>query len=70
MRDPNGRQKPNPDFLRDHFLREGRLTEQQALTILRMATALLTSEPNVLMVPSPVTGASSPAALHLCSSPT
>ena len=49
----NGRQKPNADFLRDHFLREGRLTEQQALTTLRMTTSVLSSEPNVLKGPQP-----------------
>jgi len=54
--DQHGRRKPNADFLRDHFLREGRLTEIQALAILRLATDMLTTEPNVLRVKSPVTG--------------
>lgn len=54
--DQNGRQKPNPEFLREHFLREGRLTENQALATLRLATEMLAKEPNVLRVNSPVTG--------------
>ena len=56
MIDQHGRRKPNPDFLREHFLREGRLTEIQALALLRQATDMLTTEPNVLKVKSPVTG--------------
>lgn len=56
MIDQHGRRRPNHDFLRGHFLREGRLTEVQALAILRQATDMLTSEPNVLKVTSPVTG--------------
>ncbi|KAF8504454.1 Metallo-dependent phosphatase [Russula emetica] len=55
MNDHHGRRKPNADFLREHFIREGRLTEIQALAILRQATDLLTTEPNVLKVKSPVT---------------
>ncbi|KAI0260731.1 Metallo-dependent phosphatase [Gloeopeniophorella convolvens] len=53
--DQRGRRKPNPDFLREHFIREGRLTEDQALAILRQCTDMLTAEPNVLKVKSPVT---------------
>jgi serine/threonine-protein phosphatase 2B catalytic subunit len=60
--DSHGRRRPNPDFIRQHFLREGRLREDQALTILRQATDVLAAEPNVLRVKSPVTGA--------CSAPT
>ncbi|CAK7893101.1 serine/threonine-protein phosphatase 2B catalytic subunit A1 [[Candida] anglica] len=50
---PDGR--PNCDFLRDHFIHEGRLREDQAIRILRDATQLLASEPNLLDVPAPVT---------------
>lgn len=57
MNDAYGRRRPNPDFLREHFLREGRLTLEQALTILRQTTDLLAAEPNILNVRSPVTGA-------------
>ena len=58
MADQHGRRKPNAEFLREHFLREGRLTENQALALLRQATEMLTTEPNVLKVKSPVTGMS------------
>jgi serine/threonine-protein phosphatase 2B catalytic subunit len=56
--DPQGRRRPNPDFIREHFLREGRLNEEHALAILRRATDVLSNEPNVLRIKSPVTGAS------------
>lgn len=46
---------PNPPLLRDHFFREGRLTESQALFILQSATVLLSREPNLIHVQSPVT---------------
>ncbi|KIJ29256.1 hypothetical protein M422DRAFT_269330 [Sphaerobolus stellatus SS14] len=47
--------KPDIAFLKNHFYREGRLTEEQALYILNMATAVLRSEPNVLDVDAPIT---------------
>jgi len=47
---------PNLDFIREHFLAEGRLTEEQAIYILERTTDLLSREPNLLSVPSPVTG--------------
>ncbi|TFY75508.1 hypothetical protein EWM64_g8504 [Hericium alpestre] len=53
--DQHGRRKPNPDFLRQHFLKEGRLTEEQALTIIRQTSDMLSMEPNILKVRSPVT---------------
>jgi serine/threonine-protein phosphatase 2B catalytic subunit len=56
--DQQGNQKPNPEFLREHFFHEGRLTEDQALAVLRLCRDLLASEPNVLRVKSPVTGMS------------
>lgn len=56
--DRHGRKKPNPEFLREHFIHEGRLTEDQALAILRQSTDVLATEPNVLKVKSPVTGVS------------
>lgn len=46
---------PNHEFLREHFKREGRLSEAQALKILEMATNCLSKEPNLLHVPAPVT---------------
>jgi hypothetical protein len=56
MNDHHGRRKPNSEFLREHFLHEGRLTEEQALAILRQCTDMLAAAPNVLKVKSPVTG--------------
>jgi len=56
MNDQHGRRKPNADFLRHHFIHEGRLTEDQAVAILRLCKDLLASEPNMLKVRSPVTG--------------
>lgn len=50
---PNG--LPNCDFLKEHFFHEGRLREHQAIRIIRDATDLLASEPNLLHVPAPVT---------------
>lgn len=46
---------PNHEFLREHFKREGRLHESQALRILEMAASCLSKEPNLLHVPAPVT---------------
>jgi len=48
--------KPDVAFLKNHFYREGRVTEDQAIWILEKATALLRSEPNVLQVDAPITG--------------
>lgn len=50
--DPN---KPNLPFLKQHFYREGRLTEEQALWILKAGTEILRSEPNLLEMDAPIT---------------
>ena len=47
--------KPNINFLKQHFYREGRLTEEQALWILRKGTEVLRSEPNLLEMDAPIT---------------
>ncbi|KAJ2794467.1 3',5'-cyclic-nucleotide phosphodiesterase (PDEase) (3':5'-CNP) [Coemansia guatemalensis] len=47
--------RPQCALLRDHFFREGRLREQDALAIIREATALLRAEPTLLSLNSPVT---------------
>jgi serine/threonine-protein phosphatase 2B catalytic subunit len=44
-------------FLKDHFFREGRLTEAQALFILEQTTEVLQKEPNLVEIGSPVTSA-------------
>jgi serine/threonine-protein phosphatase 2B catalytic subunit len=48
--------KPDIAFLKNHFYREGRLREDQALFILEKATEVLKNEPNLLTVEAPVTG--------------
>ena len=51
--------KPDVEFLRDHFYREGRIKEEHALYIIHEATMLLLAEPNVLTIDrdAPVIGA-------------
>ncbi|CAH6723301.1 serine/threonine-protein phosphatase 2B catalytic subunit A1 [[Candida] jaroonii] len=46
---------PNCEFLKTHFFNEGRLRQHQAIRILHEATKLLSSEPNLLEVPAPIT---------------
>ena len=55
--------KPDVEFLKDHFYREGRIKEEHALCIIDKATQLLLVEPNVLTVDAPVTGAPAVASL-------
>ncbi|EGN92500.1 hypothetical protein SERLA73DRAFT_172829 [Serpula lacrymans var. lacrymans S7.3] len=50
--DPN---KPDIAFLKNHFYREGRLSEEQAIWIIDRGTELLRAEPNVLQVDAPIT---------------
>lgn len=52
---PGDRSKPNLAFLKQHFYREGRLTEEQALWILQKGTEILRSEPNMLEMDAPIT---------------
>ncbi|WFD01105.1 protein-serine/threonine phosphatase [Malassezia yamatoensis] len=47
--------KPDVQFLKNHFYREGRLTDDQAKYILTQATELLRSEPNLLELDAPIT---------------
>ncbi|KAI1504124.1 Metallo-dependent phosphatase-like protein [Biscogniauxia marginata] len=47
--------KPNITFLKQHFYREGRLTEEQALWIIKAGTDLLRTEPNLLEMDAPIT---------------
>lgn len=53
--DPNDPNKPNLAFLKQHFYREGRLTEEQALWILARGTEILRQEPNLLEMDAPIT---------------
>ena len=43
------------DFLKQHFYREGRLTEEQALLIIRECTRILQQLPNLLETEAPIT---------------
>ena len=52
---PQDRKKPNLAFLKQHFIREGRLTEEQALYIIAEGTKLLKAEPNLLEMDAPIT---------------
>ncbi|BGP00234.1 Serine/threonine-protein phosphatase 2B catalytic subunit A2 [Rhodotorula toruloides] len=49
------RTKPNVAFLKNHFYREGRLTDEQALFIIQEASKILREEPNLLEVDAPIT---------------
>ncbi len=49
------RSKPNLSFLKQHFYREGRLTEEQALWIIHEGTKILKAEPNLLEMDAPIT---------------
>nr|AAA57873.1 calmodulin-dependent protein phosphatase catalytic subunit [Aspergillus nidulans] len=53
--DPEEPTKPNLQFLKQHFYREGRLTEDQALWIIQAGTQILKSEPNLLEMDAPIT---------------
>ena len=55
FRSPHDRSKPNLQFLKQHFYREGRLTEEQALWIIQTGTEMLKSEPNLLEMDAPIT---------------
>ncbi|CAO3631679.1 unnamed protein product [Cunninghamella blakesleeana] len=46
---------PDIHFLKNHFYREGRLTEEQALFIIQKGSELLKNEPNLLDISAPVT---------------
>ncbi|KAJ3282224.1 3',5'-cyclic-nucleotide phosphodiesterase (PDEase) (3':5'-CNP) [Borealophlyctis nickersoniae] len=47
--------KPDVEFLKNHFSKEGRLTEEQALLIISKGTELLKKEPNLLEIDAPIT---------------
>jgi serine/threonine-protein phosphatase 2B catalytic subunit len=52
---PDGERRPNIAFLKDHLTREGRLSEEHALWILKRGTEILSREPNMLDVDAPIT---------------
>ncbi|KAG0248898.1 3',5'-cyclic-nucleotide phosphodiesterase (PDEase) (3':5'-CNP) [Mortierella polycephala] len=47
--------RPDIAFLKNHFYREGRISEDQAVFILQKGTELLRKEPNLLEVDAPIT---------------
>ncbi|KAF9579716.1 3',5'-cyclic-nucleotide phosphodiesterase (PDEase) (3':5'-CNP) [Lunasporangiospora selenospora] len=47
--------RPDITFLKNHFYREGRITEEQAIYILQKGTEILRQEPNLLEVDAPIT---------------
>ena len=47
--------KPNLPFLKQHFCREGRLSNEQSLFILRKGAEVLRQEPNLLEMDAPIT---------------
>ncbi|KAM3505662.1 hypothetical protein MY10362_002814 [Beauveria mimosiformis] len=49
------RTKPDIHFLKQHFYREGRLTDEQALFILKTGADVLRAEPNLLEMDAPIT---------------
>jgi serine/threonine-protein phosphatase 2B catalytic subunit len=52
---PQDHSKPNLQYLKQHFYREGRLTEDQAMWIIQTGTEILRSEPNLLEMDAPIT---------------
>lgn len=52
---PEDPSKPNLQFLKQHFYREGRLSAEQALWIIKKGTEVLRSEPNLLEMDAPIT---------------
>lgn len=49
------KEKPDINFLKQHFYREGRLTEEQAIWIIKKGTEILRAEPNLLEMDAPIT---------------
>ena len=46
---------PDHQFLKQHFIKEGRLSRDQTMRILQMVTDILAKEPNLLQLNSPLT---------------
>eukprot|EP01027_Heterolobosea_sp_BB2_P015502 GEZU01022174.1.p1 GENE.GEZU01022174.1~~GEZU01022174.1.p1 ORF type:complete len:378 (-),score=89.60 GEZU01022174.1:86-1219(-) len=51
--DANG--MPRPDKLKEHFIKEGRLSDKDAIKIINQAAAIFKKEPNLLYLNDPIT---------------
>lgn len=52
---PSNPPKPNHEWIKNHFINEGKLSHSQALFIIHSATQILKNEPNLLSLDSPLT---------------
>ncbi|CAG8492477.1 7352_t:CDS:2, partial [Acaulospora colombiana] len=53
--DKNDPEKPNINYLKNHFCREGRISDEHALYIINKCTEILKKESNLLEVDAPIT---------------